>query len=101
VVDVGRRDHRGHGGVNVSGLELVAAVRFPKCDEIRIAHIALLVYMRMNIIPSSNAHESSNTKSREKPYEKVKAKISADEARRIALAPQAVADPRVVRFSRT
>ena len=34
VVDVGRRDHGRHGGVDVAGLELMAAMGFPEGGEV-------------------------------------------------------------------
>jgi hypothetical protein len=48
VIDVGLRHHRCHCGVDIPGLELVAAVRFPKWDKVVIGHIALPFYQRLN-----------------------------------------------------
>ena len=43
MVDVGLGRHGGHGGVNVPGLELIAAVRLPQRYKIGIGHASSLL----------------------------------------------------------
>src|SRR6266404_8604836 len=60
VVDVRFRHHRCHSGIDISGLELVAAVRFPKRDEVKTSHIVLLSFLAQPAHRALGAASSAN-----------------------------------------